>query len=68
MLFAGPWSRLRYGFFDLLCFGAALAGAFATPVSLERYFPLLIEIGDVPAEAAGALIGCLVYDLVEFGV
>ena len=62
----GFWSG-GYGFFDLFCFGAALVGAFVTPFLIERYyFPMLIELGGVESEAAGALIGCLIYDGVRF--
>ena len=62
----GFWSRWRYRFFDLFCFGAALVGAFVTPFLIERYFPMLIELGGVESEAAGALIGSLIYDGVSF--
>jgi hypothetical protein len=56
------WSKWRYGFFDLFCAAAAIAGAFATPLLIERYFKLLSEIGGLEAETGGALLGCLLYD------
>ena len=68
VFFTGFWSRWRYGFFDLFCFAAALIGAFATPILIEKFFPLLIELGGVESEAAGALIGCLIYDMFNFGL
>ena len=57
------WSKWRYGFFDILCAVAALAGAFVAPVIITKYFKLLSEIGGVEAESGGALIGCLLYDM-----
>jgi len=67
LFFAGFWSRLRWGFFDLFCYVAAVAGALAVPPLLHRYFPMLIELGGVEVDAAGALIGCLVYDMSNYG-
>lgn len=64
---AGPYSRLRFGFFDLFCFAAAFVGALIAPPLLERLAPLFIEIGGVETDAAGALIGCLLYDVYERG-
>jgi hypothetical protein len=57
------WSSWRYGFFDLLCAVAALVGAFVAPFLIEKYFKILSEVGGVEAETGGALIGCLIYDV-----
>ncbi|HXY59577.1 MAG TPA: hypothetical protein VEH76_13475 [Methylocystis sp.] len=56
------WSRWRYGFFDMFCALAAIAGAFALPLAAEKFVPELAELGIFAFDAGGALLGCLVYD------
>ena len=62
LFLASMWSKLRYDFFDLFCFGAAFLGALIVPALVERYFPMLESVGGAPVDAGGALIGCLIYD------
>jgi hypothetical protein len=59
---AGWWSRLRYGFFDLFCFGVAFISALLVPPLVSAYVPQLEDIGGAPLDLGGALLGCLIYD------
>jgi len=56
------WSTWRYGFFDVFCAFAAIAGAFALPALAEKFAPEIAELGVFALDAGGALIGCLAYD------
>jgi len=63
---AGPWSRWRWGFFDLRCFAAAFFCAWATPLLITHYSPTLGEFG-IGGSTGGAFIGCLIYDVMISG-
>jgi hypothetical protein len=67
MALAAAWSFVRFRYFDIGCAIAAFAGAFGVYYAMDEYFGLYLVANNFKALGAGALIGCLTYDLIKTG-